>query len=118
MLFSTNFRTESIFLKYLCQFLTEWSEVAVAAFDGHFHQSQVAVKFLVVLNGKVLISITRGNLIQELGEVTNVALLMGLEVGGDEDDTLVWQSVTPFGIVPKTDIEMNTYTAIWSSGYF
>ena len=57
MLFSTNFRTESIFLKYLCQFLTEWSEVAVAAFDGHFHQSQVAVKFLVVLNGKVLISL-------------------------------------------------------------
>lgn len=64
--------------------------MAVAVFDRYFHQIQMAVKFLVVLDCKILISITRGDLIQELGEVANVALLMGLEVGGDEDGTLVW----------------------------
>jgi len=92
-------------LKHLFQILTEWGEVAVAVLDGYFHQIQMTVKFLVVLNGKELIAVTRDNQIQELGEAANVALLMGLEVGGDENNTLVRQSVASFGIVPETDVE-------------
>ena len=47
----------------------------------------MAVKFVVILNGKELIAVARGNLIQELGEIVNVTLLVALEVGGYELDT-------------------------------
>ena len=57
----------------------------------------MAVKYLVVLNGKVLIAVARGNLIQELGEVADITLLVGFEVCGNKDDTLVRQSIAPFG---------------------
>ena len=49
-----------------CKLLTEWGEVAIAILDGNFRQIQMAVKYLVVLNGKELIAVARGNLIQEL----------------------------------------------------
>ena len=46
-------------------------------------------------------------MIQELGEVADVTLLVGYEVCGNKDDTLVRQSIAPFGIVPEADVEMN-----------
>ncbi len=80
----------ALFLQQLCQFLAECGKVVVAVLDGEFHQIQMAVKFFVILNGKKLIAVTRGNLIQERGEIANVALLVGLEVGSNEDNALVW----------------------------
>ena len=67
----------------------------------------MAVKFHVVLDGKILIAITWCNLIQELSEVADVTLLMSPEVDCDEDNSLIWQSVASFGIIPETDIKMN-----------
>jgi len=49
----------------------------------------MAIKFLVVFNGKEFIAIARSNLIQELGEIADIAFLVGLEVGCNEDNTLV-----------------------------
>ncbi|MBP3254540.1 MAG: hypothetical protein J6M30_08555 [Bacteroidales bacterium] len=98
---------ERLIFKLLCQFLTEWGEVKGAVLDGYFHQIQMAVKFLVVLNGKEFIPIARGNLIQELGEIADVALLVGLEVGCDEDNALVRQSVASFTSLPEADVKAN-----------
>ena len=49
----------------------------------------MAVKFHVVLDGKILIAITWCNLIQELSEVADVPLFVGLEASGYENDALV-----------------------------
>ena len=68
----------------------------------------MTVKFIIVLNGKEFIAIARGNLIQEFGEAADVALLVGLEVCGDEDNALVRQSVSSFGIVPEADVEADS----------
>ena len=74
----------------------------------------MAVKFVVILNGKELIAVARGNLIQELGEIANVALLMALEVGGYENDALVWQFVTYLASLPEADLEADAGLALAS----
>lgn len=78
---------------------------------GNLHQIQMLVEFRVVLNGKKVVAVAKGNLIQELGEATDVPLLVGLETGGDEDNALVWQSVTSFGIIPETHVEVDSFLA-------
>jgi len=65
----------------------------------------MAVKFVVILNGKNLIAIARGNQIQELSEFANVAFLVGLEVGCNENDALVGQSVASLASLPETNVE-------------
>ena len=69
------------------------------------------IQFLVVLDGKELKAIARGNLIQELGEIVNVTLLVALEVGGYENDALVWQSVTSLASPQETDVEADATIA-------
>jgi len=100
-----------LFFQQFCQFRTKWGKVAVAVFDGYFHQIQMVIKFIVVFNGKILIVISKGNLIQELREVADVVLLMGLKVGSNEDNALVGQSVTSITAFPETDVEANAIFA-------
>lgn len=102
---------DELIIKQFCQFLTEWSKIAITIFNGYFHQIQMVVKFLIVLNGKELIPIVRGDLIQEFGEAADVTSFVGLEVGGDEDNALVGQSVASFGIVPEADVETDAIFA-------
>ena len=68
----------------------------------------MAIKFVVILNGKELIAVTRGNLIQELSEIADVALLVGLEVGGDENDAFIGKSVVTLALLPEADVETDT----------
>lgn len=68
----------------------------------------MAIKFVIILNGKEHIAVTWGNRIEKLSEVSDVSSFMRLEISGYENDALVRKPVASLALLPETDVEIDT----------
>ena len=66
------------------------------------------VQFLILFNGEKFVAVMWSNGVEKLSEVSDVASLMRLEVGGYENDALVGKSVVSLALLPEADVETDT----------